>query len=74
MYNRERIKPQAAKLVNEVLSQTHLTTIFEHALEKAYNDGAFSERQRLREQLEVYKQDSVVAKLLLELMKRDEVY
>lgn len=58
-------------LIRDGLSSTHFTTGFERALERAEQTGARNEVQRLVEMLRPYEKDSVVAKLLLELIERD---
>lgn len=62
----KNMKEEADKVVEEAVNHTHFKTSIASALQRAYEDGAFEERKLLREELEKYKGDSVVAKLLLD--------
>ena len=62
----EKLVEEAKRIGKEALTHTNFCTALQSGLEKAYEEGAFDERERLRKELEEYKDDSVVAKLLLE--------
>ena len=59
------MRDKADEVVEEAVNHTHFKTVIARALERAYEEGAFQEREILREELTKYG-DSVVAKLLLE--------
>ena len=60
------MRDKADEVVEEAVNHTHFKTVIARALECAYEEGAFQEREILRKELTKYKDDSVVAKLLLE--------
>lgn len=62
----KNMREEADKVVEEAVNHTHFKTSIARALERAFEAGGFEERELLREELEKYKNDSVVAKLLLE--------
>lgn len=58
-------------MVSEAIDESSFVSRFERALESAEEQGERNERRRLIERLNKYSKDSMVAKLLRELIEME---